>query len=82
MTVGEKIRKYRLLNNLTQKELGKMALGKIGDSALRIYKYESDLMAPKTDYRQSIAEALGVDIEVPEYVEYPPPLTPALIYVP
>lgn len=63
MTVGEKIRKYRLLNNLTQKELGKMALGKIGDSALRIYKYESDLMAPKADYRQSIAEALGVDIE-------------------
>lgn len=63
MTIGEKIRKYRLLNNMTQKELGKKALGKIGDSALRIYKYESDLMAPKTDYRQSIADALGVDIE-------------------
>ncbi|MBQ6638648.1 MAG: helix-turn-helix transcriptional regulator [Lachnospiraceae bacterium] len=63
MTVGEKIKYYRNLNGLTQKELGKKALGPIGDSALRIYKYENNVMAPKANYRESIAEALNVDKE-------------------
>jgi len=63
MTVGEKIKYYRTLNGLTQKELGKKALGTIGDSSLRIYKYENDVMAPKANYRESIANALNVDVE-------------------
>ena len=61
MTLGEKIRRYRLLQGLTQKELGE----KIGFSSAtadsRIRKYESDLMAPKEDIRGRLMEALDVD---------------------
>lgn len=63
MTLGDKIRKYRSLNGLTQKELGL----KIGFSSAtadsRIRKYEKDLMAPKDDIRNKLAEALNIDIE-------------------
>ena len=62
MTVGEKIRKYRILKGWTQKELGL----KVGFSAAtadsRIRKYESDAMAPKADIRTKLANALGVDL--------------------
>ena len=62
MTVGEKIRKYRMLKGWTQKELGL----KVGFSAAtadsRIRKYESDAMAPKADIRTKLADALGVDL--------------------
>ncbi len=62
MTVGEKIRKYRLLKGWTQKELGM----KIGFSAAtadsRIRKYESDAMAPKIDIRTKLANVLDVDL--------------------
>ena len=63
MTLGEKIRKYRLLKGLTQKELGEVALAKKKGADVRINQYEKDIMAPKTDIRSSIAEALDVDIE-------------------
>lgn len=63
MKLGNKIRKYRQLNNMSQKELGM----KVGFSAAtadsRIRKYESDAMAPKADIRSKIAEALNIDIE-------------------
>ena len=63
MKLGNKIRKYRLLNNMSQKELGE----KVGFSAAtadsRIRKYESDAMAPKADIRAKLAEALNTDIE-------------------
>ena len=62
MTLGDKIRKYRTLKGLTQKELGL----KVGFSAAtadsRIRKYEKDLMAPKIDIRKRIADALNVDL--------------------
>lgn len=61
MTLGEKIRKYRQLKGLTQKELGE----KIGFSSAtadsRIRKYESNLMAPKDDIRGRLMEVLDVD---------------------
>ena len=63
MKLGNKIRKYRQLNNLSQKELGM----KVGFSAAtadsRIRKYESDAMAPKADIRAKLAEALNTDVE-------------------
>ncbi len=63
MKLGNKIRKYRQLNEMSQKELGM----KVGFSAAtadsRIRKYESDAMAPKADIRSKIAEALNIDIE-------------------
>ena len=60
MTLGEKIRKYRLLKGWTQKELGM----KVGFSAAtadsRIRKYESNLMAPKEDIRGRLVEVLDL----------------------
>ena len=62
MTLGNKIKKYRLLNGLTRKELGL----KVGFSRTtadsRIQKYEADLMAPKVDIRKKLAAALEVDL--------------------
>ena len=62
MTLGNKIRKYRKLNGLTQKELG-LKIGFSQETAdSRIRKYESDLMAPKSTIRNKIAQVLGVDL--------------------
>lgn len=62
MNLGRKIRKYRLLKGLTQLELGE----KLGFSPrradTRIAKYEGNLMSPKSDIRNKIAEELDVDI--------------------
>ena len=60
MTVGEKIRKYRLLCGKTQKELG-LDLGFTARTAdVRVNQYEKDKMAPKAEIRNRIAEVLGV----------------------
>lgn len=62
MTLGEKIRKYRILQNLSQKELG-LKLGFSNTTAdVRIRQYESGTKIPRDDIRQKIAEVLGVDI--------------------
>jgi len=69
MKLGNKIRKYRILNDMSQKELGM----KVGFSAAtadsRMRKYESDAMAPKADIRSKIAEALNIDLEAISDVE-------------
>ena len=61
MTLGKKIKEYRLLHDMTPKELGM----KIGFSAStadsRIRKYEGDLMAPKSEIRNKLVQALDVD---------------------
>ncbi len=61
MTLGEKIKEYRLLHDMTQKELGL----KVGFSAVtadtRIRQYEKDAMAPKSDIRNKLVQALDVD---------------------
>lgn len=62
MTLGEKIRKYRQLRNMKQKDFG-MKMGFSSHTAdSRVRKYESDSMAPKADKRQEIADILGIDI--------------------
>ena len=62
MTLGEKIKKYRILKGLTQKELG-LAVGFSAATAdSRIRKYERDLIAPKDDIRIKLAKALEVDL--------------------
>ena len=62
MTIGQKIRRARLLRGMTQKELGL----KVGFSAstadARIRQYEIGVMNPKEDKLKKIAEALDVDI--------------------
>ena len=62
MTLGDKIRKYRIMNDLTQKDLGIMAGFSAATADSRIRKYERDLMAPKDDIRGKLAEALDVDL--------------------
>ena len=64
MTVGEKIKKYRILRGWTQKELGKKTEKLKGktNAGVRINQYEND-MVPGDDMRKSISEALNVDID-------------------
>lgn len=59
MTLGEKIRKYRILNNLTMKELSE----KLGMSISAIQKYENGSVIPKTDIIQKISKILNVPID-------------------
>lgn len=58
MTVGDKIKKARMLRGLTQAELGAM-VGMPGD---RLRQYECDVRKPKPDKMDMIAKALNVDI--------------------
>ena len=62
MTLGEKIKKYRELRELTQRELGQKVGFSAGTEDPRIRKYEKNMMAPKTDIRRKIAEALDIDM--------------------
>lgn len=62
MTLGEKIKKYRELRELTQRELGQKVGFSAGTEDSRIRKYEKNMMAPKTDIRRKIAEALDIDM--------------------
>ena len=61
MTLGEKIKKYRLLHNLKQKDLGKMIGFSSATADSRIRKYEGDIMAPKAEIRNKLVQALDVD---------------------
>ena len=49
MTLGEKIKKYRELRELTQRELGQKVGFSAGTEDSRIRKYEKNMMAPQTD---------------------------------
>lgn len=59
MTVGQKIRKLRRNQDLTQAELGKKA----GIDARNLTRYENDHLHPSTKVLKRIAEALGVAID-------------------
>ena len=50
MTLGEKIKKYRELRGLTQRELGQKVGFSAGTEDSRIRKYEKNMMAPKQIY--------------------------------
>ena len=63
MKFSEKLRKYRLLRQITQKELGKRALEGKRDSAVRINKYENGIIEPAPESMQILADALDVDVE-------------------
>ena len=62
MTLGDKIRRFRNLKGWTQKDLGKAVGFSASTADSRIRKYENDVMAPKNDIRQKLAEQLDVDI--------------------
>ncbi len=63
MTLGEKIRKYRILNGKTQRALGESVGFKKSTADVRINQYETDKMAPKSDIRGELANTLDIDIE-------------------
>ena len=56
MNTGEKIKYFRTLNNMTQKELGKRT--GIGEATIR--KYELGIRNPKAEQLKKIADALGL----------------------
>lgn len=60
ISIGEKIKTYRKLNNMTQEDLSKES-----DLYLStIKKYETGERKPKPDQLQKIADALGVSVTV------------------
>lgn len=59
MTTGKKIKMYRNLKNLTQKELGVL----VGLSDDRIRQYEANIRTPKESMLDDFAKALDVPIE-------------------
>ncbi len=63
MKISERLRKYRLLKGITQKELGNIALKGKRDSAVRINKYEKGIIEPTPESLQILADALDVDVE-------------------
>lgn len=60
ISIGEKIKTYRKLNNMTQEDLSKES----GLYVSTIKKYETGERKPKPDQLQKIADALGVSVTV------------------
>ena len=61
MTFGQKLRRYRILRGLNQKELGVMVGFSDSTADSRIRKYENDIIKPKEDLRLKMSNVLGVD---------------------
>lgn len=60
MSIGKRIRHFRMLRGMTQKELG-VAVGLEADKAAnRITQYELDYRRPKDSLLNKIAEALNI----------------------
>jgi transcriptional regulator with XRE-family HTH domain len=62
MTLGDKIKKYRSLNGWSQKELGQKVGFSDSTADSRIRKYENDIIAPKSELREKLADTLNVNI--------------------
>lgn len=56
-TIGERIKAFRLVRGMTQKELGT----RMGVDQSTVRKYESGKLNPKIETVKKIADALGVD---------------------
>lgn len=69
MTIGEKIKKFRTLRGMTQKELGVKVGFKESTAVVRIHQYETNKMKPKSDIRTRIAEELDIENEALNDVE-------------
>ena len=73
MAIGQRIKYFRNLKGMTQKELG-LAIGFTNKTSdVRIAQYESEARVPKEDMLKSIAEVLDVSpeaINVPEIDTY------------
>ena len=69
--IGEKIKKIRIKNCLTQKQLGILVGFSESNADIRIAQYESGTRVPKEELMEKIAEVLNVTIAelvVPELI--------------
>ena len=67
--IGEKIKKIRIKNSLTQKQLGILVGFPESNADIRIAQYESGIRVPKAELMEKIAEVLNVttaELVVPE----------------
>ena len=62
-SIGDKIKKYRKLKGLTQKQLGETALKGKMNAGVRVNQYEKDAVIPGDDVRQKLADVLDIEIE-------------------
>lgn len=60
MTIGDKIKNYRKLSGLTQKQLGEIS----GTSERTIQQYESGKRQPRIEQLSKIASALDIPVSV------------------
>lgn len=60
MTIGEKIKEYRIICGLTQKELGK----RLGVTQATVGQYETNTNPPKIETLEKIAKALKIPVVV------------------
>ena len=61
MRIGQRIKQARLHRGLTQKELGIMVGFDENTADIRIAQYESSTRTPKTDMRDKLGEAMGIN---------------------
>ena len=69
MATGERIKYFRKLNGMTQKELGRKIGLEPSSADIRIAQYESGTRTPKADLIEALAETLGVSslaLDVPD----------------
>lgn len=64
MKISDKIKKFRLLRGLTQKQLGEKVGFPSLSADIRINQYETAKMKPKQDISDKIAKALDIDEEL------------------
>lgn len=67
--IGEKIKKIRIKNSLTQKQLGILVGFPQSNADIRIAQYESGIRVPKAELTEKIAKVLNVttaELVVPE----------------
>ena len=73
MAIGERIRFFRTMRGMTQKQLGKLLGFPERSADVRMAQYESGNRSPKADLTTSLAQALGVStgaLDVPDIDSY------------
>ena len=61
MTFGNKIRCYRILRGMSQKELGLKCGFTPSTAGVRIFQYEKNMKIPRPKLLKTIADVLGVE---------------------
>ena len=62
MTIGQRIKKARLHNGLTQQELGMLIGFPLNSTDVRIAQYESSARKPKADIKEKLSKVLKINL--------------------